>query len=289
MLPETVQRVFSGSWAYVRSLLRNPYWWGGLILLGVLLGVCYLLVNQWLMPKITRQADDLLVAVPSVINRPPEQASSDLEALGLHVVLETEQYNPAYPANVIVDQNPEPSALVKPDRHIYLTVNSGELRRVVVPNVFGFSIREAENRLRVQGLRIEEALPDSIPAPHRNTVTGQEPPAGDTLEAGASVTLWYSTGLGAAYSAIPDIVGMDIEQARDSLLALQLRAIVIGAPDSLADPNAPDTLVLRQSPGPGTQVRAGSEVRLHTWLNVQTEPDTLLRAPYEENEPDEGL
>ncbi len=228
------------------------------------------------MPKITRQGDHLLVAVPSVINRPPEQAKNNLEALGLHVVLETEQYNPAYPANVIVDQNPEPSALVKPDRHIYLTVNSGELRRVVVPNVFGLSIREAENRLRVQGLRIEEALPDSIPAPHRNTVTGQEPIAGDTLEAGASVTLWYSTGLGSEYSAIPDIVGMDIDQARDSLLARQLRAIVIGAPDSLADPNAPDTLVLRQSPAPGTQVRAGSEVRLHIWRNEQAEPDANL-------------
>ena len=289
MLPETVQRIFSGLWAYARSLLRNPYWWGGLILFGMLLGIGYVLVNTWLMPKITRQADHLLVAVPSVLNRPPEQAKNDLEALGLHVVLETEQYNPAYPADVIVDQNPEPSARVKPNRHIYLTVNSGERRRMAVPNVFGLSIREAENRLRAQGLRIEETLPDSIPAPHRNTVTGQEPLAGDTLEAGDSVTLWYSTGLGADYSAIPDIVGMDINEARDSLLARQLRAIVLGAPDSLADPNAPDTLVLRQSPGPGTQVRTGSEVRLHTWLNEPSETDTLLRAPDEENEPEANL
>ena len=81
---------------------------------------------------------------------------------------------------------------------------------------------------------------------------------------------------------------MDINQARDSLLARQLHTIVIGAPDSLADANAPNTLVLRQSPDPGTEVRAGSEVRLHTWRNEQTEPGTLLRAP-EENEPDANL
>lgn len=285
MLPESIQRAFSEAGAYVRSLLRNPYWWGGLVLFGALLGTCYALVDQILMPKVTRQEESLQVAVPNVINRPSEQAKSELEALGLHVELLTQQYNPAFEDNVIVDQNPEPSALVKPDRHIYLTVNSGALRRVAVPDLFGLSIREAENRLRAQGLRIEEALPDSIPAPHRNTVTGQKPFAGDTLEAGASVTLWYSTGLGAEYSVIPDIAGLSVNEARDSLLAMQLRAVVLAAPDSLANPNAPDTLVLRQSPAPGTQARAGSEVRLHVWRGGEGEADALPRFPREGNEP----
>lgn len=287
MLPETAKRLLLTTESYVRALLRNPYWWGGLILLTAFLGAGYVLVNDLLMPRLTRQGAHL--QVPNVINRPYEQARNDLEALGLHVEQIVQQYNPAFARDVVVDQNPAPSALVKPERHIYLTINSGELRHVVVSDVVGLSLREAVNRLRAQGLHIEETLPDSIPAPHRNTVTGQKPSAGDTLTEGASISLWYSTGLGIGYSAIPDITGLSVHQAQDSLLALQLRSIVISAPDSLSDPNAPDSTVLRQSPAPGTRVRAGFEVRLHTWRPDQPGPERLLPFQYEENDPGVGL
>ncbi len=283
MLPETAKRLLSKTASYIRALLRNPYWWGGLILLTACLGTGYVLVNDLLMPKLTRQGAHL--QVPNVINRSYEQARNDLEAIGLHVERIVQQYNPAFARDVVVDQNPPPSALVKPDRHVYLTINSGELRHVVISDVVGLSLREAVNRLRAQGLHIEETLPDSIPAPNRNTITGQEPAAGDTLTEGTSVTLWYSTGLGIGYSTIPDITGLGVHQAQDSLLALQLRSIVISAPDSLADPSAPDSIVLRQSPDPGTRVRAGFEVRLHTWHTEQPEPDRPFPFRYEENEP----
>ncbi len=287
MLPAIVKHLLLRTESYVRALLRNPYWWGGLILLTAFLGTSYVLVNHLLMPKLTRQGTQL--QAPNVINRPYEQARNDLEALGLHVERIVQQYNPAFARDVVVDQNPVPSALVKPDRHIYLTINSGELRNVVVSDVVGLSLREAVNRLSAQGLHIEETLPDSIPAPNRNTVTRQKPLAGDTLTEGASISLWYSTGLGIGYSTIPDITGLAVNQARDSLLSLQLRSIVISAPDSLSDPNAPDSLVLRQSPAPGTRVRAGFEVRLHTWRAEQPEPDRPLPFRYEENEPGAGL
>lgn len=283
MLPETAKRLLSKTESYIRALLRNPYWWGGLILLTAFLGTGYVLVNDLLMPKLTRQGAH--IQVPNVINRPYDQARNNLEALGLHVERIVQQYNPAFARDVVVDQNPSPSALVKPDRHVYLTINSGELRHVVVSDVVGLSLREAVNRLRAQGLHIEETLPDSIPAPNRNTVTGQEPAAGDTLTEGASVSLWYSTGLGIGYSTIPDITGLGVHQAQDSLLSLQLRSIVISAPDSLSDPNAPDSIVLRQSPAPGMRVRAGFEVRLHTWRAEQPEPDRPFPFRYEENEP----
>ena len=287
MLPETAKRLLLKTVSYIRSLLRNPYWWGGLILLAAFLGAGYVLINDLLMPRLTRQGAHL--QVPNVINRPYEQARNDLEALGLHVERIVQQYNPAFARDVVVDQNPPPSALVKPERHVYLTINSGDLRHVVVSDVVGLSLREAVNRLRAQGLHIEETLPDSVPAPHRNTVTGQNPLAGDTLTEGASISLWYSTGLGIGYSTIPDITGLGVHQAQDSLLALQLRSIVISAPDSLSDPNAPDAIVLRQSPAPGTRVRAGFEVRLHTWQAEQSEPDRPFPFRYEENEPGVGL
>ncbi len=287
MLPAIVKHLLLRTESYVRALVRNPYWWGGLILLTAFLGTSYVLVNHLLMPKLTRQGAHL--QVPNVINRPYEQARNDLEALGLHVERIVQQYNPAFARDVVVDQNPVPSALVKPDRHIYLTINSGELRNVVVSDVVGLSLREAVNRLSAQGLHIEETLPDSIPAPNRNTVTGQRPPAGDTLTEGASISLWYSTGLGIGYSTIPDIIGLTVNQARDSLLSLQLRSIVISAPDSLSDPSTPDSFVLRQSPAPGTRVRAGFEVRLHTWRDEQPEPERPFPFRYEENEPGVGL
>ena len=251
----SLRQLIAGIW----SLLRNPYWWGGLVVLVLVLGACHALLNRVIMPKATRQG--VTVQLPNIINQPAERAQVDLTMLGFNVERIEQPYNSDFPPDVVIDQRPSPNATVKPGRHVYVTVNSGRRERVVIPKVEGFSLREAENRLRARDLLVGETLPDSIPAPHPNTVTRQEPPPGDSLWKGSSVSLWYSTGLGQSYSTIPDVRGWAFERARDSLLALQLRSRAIGA--SSESDIAEQRTVQRQSPPPGTRVRAGHEVRLH--------------------------
>lgn len=258
------------AWSWVTSLgrgtlalLKNVYFWAGLFGLALLLVGAYLLVDRIIMPDYTRH--DVTVQVPSVMDRPFDEAVQVLSRYDLDVERETQDFNPNVARNVVVDQRPRGQALVKPGRRVYLTVNAGEVQQVTMPSLDGLSMREARNRVRALGLTIDEERPDSIPSAYRNTITGHEPAAGDSLAKGSGVTLYYSTGLGEQYVEIPDITGMSVAAAREELLSHRLRAFIINERSDTEEQRAVpiDSLeVVAQSRDPGTRMREGSEVRL---------------------------
>lgn len=245
------------SYRYLRSLLGNRYFWGGLGGLALVLLVLYLLFNHLIMPAYTRY--DLTVRVPDVRNQSLEEARQILAERGLGVGQPAQRFDRNRRPNVILDQNPLPEAAVKPGRLIYVTINSGDVPMVTIPRVEGMSLREARNRLMAQGLMIEAERADSIPSPYNNTVTRQHPPAGESVPEGSGITLWYSRGLGTRYVELPDVTGMTVSEARRALLRRRLRAVVLDRFDEADDP-----IVVRQSREPGTRVREGFELRLFT-------------------------
>jgi len=261
--------VAQSAWSWLTSLGRgtlalftNMYFWNGLIVLLLLFLGAYLLVDRVIMPDYTRH--EVTVQVPSVTDRPFDEAVEVLSRYDLDVEREAQEFNPNVAREVVVDQRPRGQALVKPGRRVYLTVNAGDVQQVTMPSLDGLSRREARNRVRALGLSITEEQPDSIPSAYRNTITGHEPAAGDSLAEGSGVTLYYSTGLGEQYVEIPDITGMTVADARAELLTHRLRAFVIGARATEEQRDAPiDSLeVVAQSREPGTRMREGSEVRL---------------------------
>lgn len=207
------------------------------------------------MPSYTRHAET--VSVPIVVNFSFEDATALLHESGLRSEKVTLR-KPNLPRDIVIDQNPGPEAVVKPGRRIYLTINAGDTTMVLVPNVEAFSIREARSRIAIAGLLIKEVLPDSIPSPYANTITGQSPVAGASIPAGTEITLWYGTGLGNILVAVPDVTGMTVSDARERLLGLRLRSVVVGAG---AEPVAL-MRVVEQGTVPGTSVREGFEIRL---------------------------
>lgn len=254
------------------SLLKNGYFWAGLVALVLLIAGAFLLVDGVLMPAYTRHA--AAVEVPEVTHQDFEEAARTLSQRGLRAERQSQRYNPDLPRDVVIEQSPAAEAQVKPGRRVYLVVNSGRTPVVTIPSVEGTSLREAENRLRAIGLRVEEKLPDSIPSPYPNTVTRQEPQPGDSLREGEGVTLWYSTGLGEAYVTVPDVRGMPLDSAEQALLGEKLRSVNIGLGELVLE----DTIVTRQRPEPETSVQEGYEIRL---FFDPVESDTLedLEAP----------
>lgn len=238
---------------YVVSLIRNPLFWGGVTFFGAVGIAGLVFFNAVLMPAYTRQ--EVSISVPNVQLMPFEQASRIIEANDLRPERIVQRFNPSVPRDVVVDQNPPPEAQVKPGRHIYLSVNSGSVPTVTVPRVEGLALREAKNRMINAGLKVTSERPDPIPSPYENTVTRQSPNAGETVDRGSEVTLWYSTGLGSDYVEVPDVVGLTVTDARQALMDRKLRSVVVDAV------SGSDT-VSRQSRTPGTRVRQGFEIRL---------------------------
>ncbi len=255
------------SGAHIVSLVRNRYFWLGLAGFMGVVALVFVLFNNLLLPLYTRH--DVAVEVPAVLEMPYEEAAALLENHDLRVERVTQRFNPDFPRDAVIDQNPAANERVKPGRRVYISVNAGEIPMVKMPSVEGMSLREAKNQLMAHRLTVADERPDSIPSPYRNTITRQRPEAGDSLAVGSNVTLWYSTGLGDRYVQVPDVTGLFVEEAKTILLERRLRAVLVGLSQDETGEITSELLILRQSRDPGTRVREGFEVRLF----VGTEED----------------
>ena len=280
-LPSSLRTLLS----WLRALLQNTYFWGGLSGL-LLLGVgAYFLFDAVLMPSYTRHG--VSVQVPNVESQSFLEAKRRVENQDLQVKRQVGRFNPNVPRETVVDQNPPPSSDVKPGRRVYLTVNAGEAPVVDIPDLNGISVREAKNRISSLGLSVGTVEPDSLPSPYPNTITRQRPEPGDSLKTGGTVDLWYSRGLGTDTVQVPSIAGRTVKRARGLLRAQKLRAIVVDPrtadpPDSARQPTDTSSsrrFVQRQGRAPDTKVRAGTEIRLFTTddSTAVPEPDSIAQ------------
>lgn len=280
-LPSSLRAVLD----WLRTLIRNTYFWGGIGGLLLLGGAAYFLVDAVLMPSYTRHG--VSVQVPDVEDQSFLDAKTRVENRDLQVRRQVGRFNPNVPREAVVDQNPPPNSNVKPGRRVYLTVNAGEAPTLSIPDLNGISVREAKNRISSLGLNVGTVEPDSLPSPYPNTITRQRPEPGDSLKSGGTVDLWYSTGLGTDTVQVPSIVGRTVEQARGRLQSRRLRAIVVdprttespAPPRPSADTSSSRRFVQRQGRPPDAEVRAGTEIRLFTTEDSTAvpDPDSLAR------------
>jgi len=68
--------------------------------------------------------------------------------------IEYKDYNPKYPKEAVVEQNPKANAKVKAGRKIYLNVNKSEYRLVKIPNLINKTKRQATSTLKAIGFKI---------------------------------------------------------------------------------------------------------------------------------------
>ena len=178
-----------------------------------------LLANFVLMPRYTYHMEG--VAVPDVTRLPYEQALVELERSGLRHEVLARRAQSSYPANYVLDQDPAPLKIVKPNRKVYLTINTETRPKAVVPKVVEMSLRNATIQIENSGLSMGIITYESNR--FRNTVLRQSLAPGDTVEKGSRVNLVVSDGLGDRVVQVPDITGLLLPQAQQALRAVGLR------------------------------------------------------------------
>ncbi len=127
--------------------------------------------------------------------------------------------------------------------------------QVEVQNVIGETIEEAQRILVGQGLEVAITTEANEDQPAGN-VFDQDPRRGERVDEGSTVELKVSAG--PAPAAVPDVVGFQIEQARQLLMAQGFT--VVEEPRVSEDAAVGE--VVDQEPGPGEEAAKGSEVRL---------------------------
>ncbi len=247
------QSRMAGAWRWFKPVATSRYLWLGMLaVVGALIGL-FLLMNYVVMPIYTRQGT--AVTVPEVRQLPFEQARNLVEDRDLKPERREQPFNPSLPRDVVIDQNPSPSASVKPGRRIYLYVNSTEQRVATVPDVLTLSQNLARSRMAEAGLTNIEVEEDETHSPYEGTITRQDPEPGKTAKVEAPVTLWVSPGLGSGEVTVPDVRGLAPVDARRELTEAGV----------WVDPTrSVGGTVTRQDPASGGDVRRGTEVRIYS-------------------------
>lgn len=125
---------------------------------------------------------------------------------------------------------------------------------VDVPDVVGKSASQAVADLAKEGLEVEQKpVRDDLPL---GTVVSQDPRAGKEVERGSTVTINVSSGPGKRL--VPDVEGKSQEDAVRALTRAGFRFTLDEEPSS----DRRKGLVTRTDPEGGTEVEAGSRVRV---------------------------
>lgn len=188
----------------------------GLIALGATLIALFDFV---IMPYYTNYNEG--VTVPDVTRVSLEEAQASLEDRGLRFEVAERRANTAYPSNYVIDQSPSAEQIVKPNRKIYLTVNTSERPKVEVPKLTELSLRNSQIQLQNYGLEIGVVSYESNR--FKNVILRQSVPPGTMVDKGTPIDLVVSDGLGDKIVTIPEIIGLRLPDAQLKLREAGLR------------------------------------------------------------------
>ncbi len=183
-------------------------------------GLLFLALLEFvIMPNYTNYNEG--ITVPDVTKISLNEAEELLHGYGLRYEILDRRAHSAYPADYIIDQSPSARQLVKPNRKIYLTVNTAVTPQTVVPEVVNLSYRNAEIQLENRGLTVGSISYES--SRFRNTIMRQSVAPGDTVDRGTVVNLVVSDGLGTRTVQVPNVVGLSYSEAQQRILSSGLR------------------------------------------------------------------
>jgi beta-lactam-binding protein with PASTA domain len=164
----------------------------------------------------------------------------------------------------IIEQYPRANAKVKEDRKIYLKVTKRVAPMVAMPSLVDMIDRSAVRMLESMGL--QEGERTYVPDVAKNSVlrqlyNGREIAAGTPIPKGSKIDLEIGDGLGNTMFDIPNVVGLQLDEAEAAIRGSNLK---IGTKISVDDPEKEVGTVVRQRPEarPGERIRVGETMDL---------------------------
>jgi beta-lactam-binding protein with PASTA domain len=170
-------------------------------------------------------------SVPQVVGKTFAEAAKILDKEGFDIVIQDSVYIDSLPPRAIIKQVPESDAVVKVNRTVYLTVNRSVAPMIDMPNLIGFSYRNAIMNLSSIGLSADTTYKSDFA---KNSVLEQlykdDPIApGTKIRMGSRVTLVLGTGVGEMFYSVPNLVGRTYGEAKSVLEANGVNLFVLSA------------------------------------------------------------
>jgi len=241
------------------------------LLTGIVIMVAALFLLNILLSPLTRHGKNK--EVPAVLGLTYSDARKVLEAKGFEPEIQDSIYTDTVTRGIVLKQFPEGGDLVKVNRKVFLTINRQVPPEVEMPNLIGFSFRNAEMQLKNMGLRVGPTSykPDFA----KNSVLEQnykgnniEP--GTKIRQGSLISLVLGDGFGRVEFVVPNLIGMRYADAKSMLEQNGLSFLIV-----LPDPDVSDTssgFIYWQSPprfdmdGNRTKIKPGQTMDVRVGL-----------------------
>jgi eukaryotic-like serine/threonine-protein kinase len=209
--------------------------------------ILFMLADAFILPWIVHSRSE--IAIPNVVNKKFSEAQQILIDHGLNPVKAGTMPSEGIRPGCVAFQNPIAHSVVREGRNVYLTVSGGE-EQVLLPNLRGRSLRDAKITLEQLDLRLGlvSYIASDLP---EETVVGQAVPPGQRVVKMTAIPVSVSSGAGTTQLDVPNIVGMSLEEAQQTLVAQRLKLGNIAYRQS---GNLVPNTVISQSPGPNDKV-----------------------------------
>jgi beta-lactam-binding protein with PASTA domain len=217
-------------------ITKRPLWMNLLAALIVMVILLFLL--SILLGPLTRHGKNK--TVPNVVGKSYDEAKKILDDAGFDIEVQDSIFTDTIGKGAVLRQVPDGDAIVKISRTVYLTINRHVPPIVEMPNIVGFSLRNAEMQLKNMGLKIGDTsyvtdfARNSVKEQHYHN--GDIIPPGTKIQQGSFVDLVLSNGNGQTEFTVPNLVGMTYGDAKKFLESNGLSFLVV-----LPDPSVMDT------------------------------------------------
>lgn len=195
------------------------------------------------------------VKVPNVTGLMYDEAEQRLAQAGFKAERGEQRYNNSAPKLTVLEQSPPPGAKEGTGSTVTLAVSGGQ-RMATVPTVTGMTRIEAQVLLEKDGFDVGDVTEQASNAP-RGSVIATRPGAGSQVSVPSTISIVLSRG--ATATQMPDLMGRDVDAARQVLAQLGVREVQI-----VYDPMAVGAhgIVVGQSPVPSATILPGATAQL---------------------------
>ena len=201
---------------FLAFFISKPFWISiivmVLIVVGGIFGVSVFLD--------TYTKHDEFIEVPDFKGFHYTEVETYITDKGLRYEIVDSIFDPTQEGGVVLEQLPLNGELVKPNRKVYLTINSIIPPSVILPELRDITVRQVVSKIESYGLKVDSLI--YKPAECDNCVIavlfkGKEVEPGARIEKGKSLTLVIGEGIGTERVSIPFLVKLQLSEARDLL------------------------------------------------------------------------
>ena len=207
------------------------------------------------------------ISVPDLRGLTYEKAEEELLELGLDIQIRDEVISTEFEEGRVVSQEPPHESLVKPGFTIIVNISKGT-REGTIPKITGYSYQDALFLIEKYGYQAGPRVTVKDNAP-KGIVISQTPEPGTEAKPGTTINFVVSDGKNEEETAMPALLGLDLEEAVKALEEAGLK--LAGTPEAELNAEYEKNKVIWQQHKAGDMLIKGASVSLK--ISAGSEPE----------------